>query len=533
MAMKMNSKKRRREFREQQSTTSDKKVENKNNPENSRDDQDENRNNYGDEDNLMMLISNTSTSGAALYSNGIQGVYHRIRTPHEHDVLSGRGGGINAHLGNVQFREWVRVRKNDYNLAPSKVEKARVAQEVIDLVRNQKPPGRFLQKDPTSGGMMGGWWVEIDEERVLAKTSQALREGAPQIRAAHQSDSPKSKLGRKQVIHPTATPSMPVPSATTSNAAVSTKIHGSTSIGFSHITPIAPTSSNVLKKRAIEDESNGLLEQEALRQLKTNAMSVQYHQTENPSNPGEFPSDPEGFSMDNVGFHRQHGVAIVKDEDPPVESSTVQERPPSKRVRLEYNGHTVLPTDETPPLNGISEHPVFGIPPPFDLSSMDQKTNHLPRTNSLALPEFRPGVEEEWSNETFVNPFEEESFLDSAYPVVSFPFPDEKVVLGRESWDKTPVELGTLKPGIFHRESSSASDMAGLGALLKDNNSPEEDNNEECKNCTSMLVSDYQNEVGDSYQMSALVECDDYLVDPLLSLDDIYKDGGRDFSAPQ
>lgn len=106
-------------------------------------------------------------------------MYRRIRTPHEHDVLSGRGGGINAHAGNVVFREWVRVRKNEYNLAPTKAEKTRVAQEVIDLVRGQDPPGRFLQKDTAYVGTGAGWWIEIDEERVMAKTSQALREGAP------------------------------------------------------------------------------------------------------------------------------------------------------------------------------------------------------------------------------------------------------------------------------------------------------------------------------------------------------------------
>jgi hypothetical protein len=116
---------------------------------------------------------------------------HRIRTPHPHDVLSGRGGGINGHVGNLQFREWVSLRKNDYNLAPSKVDKARVTQQVVAMVRSQDPPGRFLQKDPSAG--VGNWWVEVDEDRVIAKTSQALREGAPRIRAAHKEVIQKSK----------------------------------------------------------------------------------------------------------------------------------------------------------------------------------------------------------------------------------------------------------------------------------------------------------------------------------------------------
>jgi len=140
----------------------------------------------------MNISSSQSTLNATQ-----NGSVRRIRTPHPHDVLSGRGGGINGHAGNVQFREWVRVRKNDYNLAPSKVDKARVAQEVIQLVREQDPPGRFLQKDSSAG--IGNWWVELDDDRVVAKTSQALREGAPLIRAAHQQEiiEIKAKVGRK------------------------------------------------------------------------------------------------------------------------------------------------------------------------------------------------------------------------------------------------------------------------------------------------------------------------------------------------
>jgi hypothetical protein len=121
------------------------------------------------------------------YSMSVGGPIRRIRTPHPHDVLSGRGGGINSHPGNKVFREWVNLRKEDYNLAPNKKEKTRVAEEVMDQVRQQDPPGRFLQKDNsiTSGPT---WWIEVSEERALAKTSQALREGAPQIRLAHKDE---------------------------------------------------------------------------------------------------------------------------------------------------------------------------------------------------------------------------------------------------------------------------------------------------------------------------------------------------------
>jgi hypothetical protein len=116
-------------------------------------------------------------------------VQKRIRTPHPHDVLCGRGGGINSHPGNKTFREWVRQRKNLYNLATSKQEKARVSKEIVQMVRALSPPGKFLQREAGtthSSSTLSGMWAEIDEAKALAKTSQALREGAPNIRAEHQ-----------------------------------------------------------------------------------------------------------------------------------------------------------------------------------------------------------------------------------------------------------------------------------------------------------------------------------------------------------
>ena len=63
-------------------------------------------------------------------------------------------------------------------MADSKRDKTTVVQEVLDLVRGLKPPGRFLQKHNDN-------WIEIDDTKAMAKISQALREGAPAMRAAH------------------------------------------------------------------------------------------------------------------------------------------------------------------------------------------------------------------------------------------------------------------------------------------------------------------------------------------------------------
>ena len=126
--------------------------------------------------------TNTSSASSSQTDNTTQ---HRIRTPHKHDVLCGRGGGINSHVGNKKFRDWVRERKQDYNLDRSKAAKDKISRDVINRVSGQDPPGRFLQRQDAYSSP---YWVEIDGVKIMAKTSQALREGAPAIRAKVKSD---------------------------------------------------------------------------------------------------------------------------------------------------------------------------------------------------------------------------------------------------------------------------------------------------------------------------------------------------------
>lgn len=122
----------------------------------------------------------------------------RIRNPTKEDVLCGRGGGINAHEGNVAFRQMVHEQKERYNVAANKQEKAEISQHIVDQVKENG--GRFLQKDESRGYSSGGsFWVEIDNMKAIAKTSQALREGAPGIRAkaARSKTSGKKNTGKR------------------------------------------------------------------------------------------------------------------------------------------------------------------------------------------------------------------------------------------------------------------------------------------------------------------------------------------------
>lgn len=98
-----------------------------------------------------------------------------IVTPHPNDVLCGRGGGSNNHPGNESFRELVNEVKVPYVNCPKR-EKPLIARRIVEAVRNQTPPGRFLSKDTK------GLWNDIGDGKGREKTSQALREGAPIIR---------------------------------------------------------------------------------------------------------------------------------------------------------------------------------------------------------------------------------------------------------------------------------------------------------------------------------------------------------------
>lgn len=101
----------------------------------------------------------------------------------DNDVLCGRGGLTNNARGNIFFRHLVRMKQDAYLMA-SKREKAGVAREIVEAIKCLNPPGRFLKKDAS------GKWVEIGERKAREKTSQALREGAPEKRQGLKSNPP-------------------------------------------------------------------------------------------------------------------------------------------------------------------------------------------------------------------------------------------------------------------------------------------------------------------------------------------------------
>lgn len=99
---------------------------------------------------------------------------HRILAD---DVLCGRGGETNHFTGNCQYRSLVKAFQKLY-IESKRREKPKIAQCIVYTVR--KAGGRFLKRtDPGSNA-----WVDVGNTKAREKTSQALREGAPDLRGS-------------------------------------------------------------------------------------------------------------------------------------------------------------------------------------------------------------------------------------------------------------------------------------------------------------------------------------------------------------
>jgi len=101
-----------------------------------------------------------------------------VREPSREDVLFGRGGGTNFHQGNMHYRAKIKSKQRDYINARQRAIKTIIISDIIEQVHTAG--GRFLKQDDKDK-----LWYEVDEKEVKKKTSQTLREGAPQWRKAN------------------------------------------------------------------------------------------------------------------------------------------------------------------------------------------------------------------------------------------------------------------------------------------------------------------------------------------------------------
>lgn len=85
------------------------------------------------------------------------------------------------------YRSLVRKHKKTYQTL-TRHEKTKLAETLVTQWQKQKPPGRFLEKDDTTG-----YWFCIGEKSARRKTSQLLREGAAKIRRELKNESNMKK----------------------------------------------------------------------------------------------------------------------------------------------------------------------------------------------------------------------------------------------------------------------------------------------------------------------------------------------------
>ena len=93
-----------------------------------------------------------------------------IAQPHKNDVLIGRGRISNDRPGNHYWRKLMKEIKSDYDTRMTG-KKSILVRLVVEAVKKQSPPGRFLAQDKGTG-----LWIEIGDEVAMKKTAQGLRD---------------------------------------------------------------------------------------------------------------------------------------------------------------------------------------------------------------------------------------------------------------------------------------------------------------------------------------------------------------------
>jgi len=91
-------------------------------------------------------------------------------SPHENDVLMGRGGKNNQHSGNERLRTLARTQSAKYRVSTKKG-KSQISRDLVNRMRGLRPPARFLKRDSDTGG-----WVDVGDDVAREKASQVLRD---------------------------------------------------------------------------------------------------------------------------------------------------------------------------------------------------------------------------------------------------------------------------------------------------------------------------------------------------------------------
>ncbi len=92
--------------------------------------------------------------------------------------------------------------QTEYHAAP-KALRALYANQIVNLIKNLRPPGRFLKK--VQGGEKGQW-VQIDHETAVKRVRQALRDTKRAAQSASITSDSDSNVGVGVAVDVTAPP---------------------------------------------------------------------------------------------------------------------------------------------------------------------------------------------------------------------------------------------------------------------------------------------------------------------------------------
>jgi hypothetical protein len=113
--------------------------------------------------------------------------------PHENDILMGRGGKNNQHIGNEKLRGLARLQSDHYRMA-SKKGKSNISRELVRQVRLMSPPGRFLKKNTITTD-----WEDVGDDVAREKASQVLRDAVSVVSSPSEEGSEEEELEPEQM----------------------------------------------------------------------------------------------------------------------------------------------------------------------------------------------------------------------------------------------------------------------------------------------------------------------------------------------
>jgi len=142
----------------------------------------------------------------------------------------------------------VAANKQLYITLPKR-QKMLLSRSIVNAVRSQNPPGRFLQKDGKTK-----LWFDVGDQRAQEKTSQALREGAPDIRK--KVAAAKSSATNSETKSATGTPAAPT-LGEVSKSGAKNDLGNTSEIPVHSGKPESATSSEVLHRTS--ESSGGMI----------------------------------------------------------------------------------------------------------------------------------------------------------------------------------------------------------------------------------------------------------------------------------